>query len=186
MKSRSRYSLLAAVALICAGLAALGSFRAFPRHSGQVRSVFLGLVAGATVIEGAALFPTKPHTRLLVKREILTAGWLMFFAVAALLLAILFAGCSQVAVWIGSNNQFSRGVQKRGSELVALTFRIPCQRRDTARFCNQRQFPGPWPARPVPGALTCCRCGLNTGPERVLWAETNRCRELAARIKTIA
>jgi hypothetical protein len=93
-KSLTKYSLLTMGALICAALAGLGSFRAFPLLAGQVKRGCLVAVAGAMAVQGAAFIPRKPHSRLLVKREAMMAGGLILFAGAALLLVLLFAGCS--------------------------------------------------------------------------------------------
>ena len=93
-KALIRYGLLTAGALVCAALAALGAFRVSPLLAGQVKSVCLVAVAIAMAIQGAVLFPRSWPSRLIVKPHALAAGSLILLAGAALLLAMLFAGCT--------------------------------------------------------------------------------------------
>jgi hypothetical protein len=96
-KALALYGPLAAGMLICAASAALGSFKVFPVLAGPVKKWCLVGAAVAMAIQGAALFPDKWESRLIVKPHALGAGSLMLFAGAALLLVLLFAGCSPAA-----------------------------------------------------------------------------------------
>ena len=93
-KALLRYGPLAAGTLICAALAGLGCFRVLPALSGPVKRVCLVAVAARYAIQGAALFPRKWESRLIVKPHALAAGSLMLLAGAALMLAFLLTGCS--------------------------------------------------------------------------------------------
>jgi hypothetical protein len=93
-KALLRYGPLAAGALFCALLAGLGCVRAIPALSGPVKKVCAAAVAAGMAIQGAALFPRKWESRLIVKPHPLAAGSVMLFAGAALLIALLFSGCS--------------------------------------------------------------------------------------------
>jgi hypothetical protein len=92
-KALLKYGPLAAGMLVCAALAALGSFKAIPVLVGPVKKVCAAGAAIAMVIQGAALFPSKWESRLIIKPHPLAAGSLMLFAGAALLLMLVFAGC---------------------------------------------------------------------------------------------
>jgi hypothetical protein len=128
-KSIIEYGLLAAGTTVCAVLAGLGSFRAFPLLAGQVKGGCVVVVAVAMAGQGAAFFPRKPHSRLLVKRQALTAGSLILFAGVALLLVMLFAGCTparaklaarcQIINFTAANEQF-RGARFAFTSLEAL------------------------------------------------------------------
>jgi hypothetical protein len=92
-----RYGLLAAGALVCAALAALGEFQASPLLAGQVKRACLVAVAVAMAIQGAVLFPRSWPSRIIVKPHALAAGSLILFAGAALLLVLALAGCNPTA-----------------------------------------------------------------------------------------
>ncbi len=93
-KALLKYGPLCAGAMVCAGLAGLGCFRVSPLLSGKVQAVALVALAIAMTIQGAAIFPRKWASRLVISPHALLAGSLMLFAGAALLLAMLFAGCT--------------------------------------------------------------------------------------------
>jgi hypothetical protein len=93
-KALALYGPLAAGMLVCTALAALGSFKAIPVLDGPVKKVCMAGAAIAMAIQGAALFPTKWESRLIIKPHPLAAGSLMLFAGAALLLVLVLAGCS--------------------------------------------------------------------------------------------
>ena len=97
-KSFLKYGPLCAGALVCAGLAGLGHLRVSPLLSGKVQTAALVALAIAMVIQGAAIFPRKWASRLVISPHALLAGSLMLFAGAALLLAGLFVGCASPAV----------------------------------------------------------------------------------------
>ena len=101
-KALIRYGLLTAGALVCAALAALGAFQVSPLLAGQVKSVCLVAVAVAMAIQGAALLPRSWPSRLIVKPHALAAGSLILFAGAALLLVMLFAGCTPATAKLSS------------------------------------------------------------------------------------
>ena len=101
-KALIRYGLLTAGALVCAALAALGAFRVSPLLAGQVKSVCMVAVAVAMAIQGAALLPRSWPSRLIVKPHALAAGSLILFAGAALLLVMLFAGCTPATAKLSS------------------------------------------------------------------------------------
>lgn len=100
-KALIRYGLLTAGALVCAAVATLGALRVSPLLAGQVKSVCLVAVAVAMAIQGAVLFPRSWPGRMIVKPHVLAAGSLILFAGAALLLAMLFAGCSPATAKVG-------------------------------------------------------------------------------------
>ena len=105
MKALLRYGPLGAGALVCAGLAGLGRFRVSPLFSGKVQTVALVALATAMVIQGAAIFPRKWASRLVISPHALLAGSLMLFAGAVLLLATLFSGCASPEVANGAPPQ---------------------------------------------------------------------------------
>jgi hypothetical protein len=133
-KAFALYGPLAAGMLICAGLAALGSFRAFPVLAGTARKVCLVGAAVAMAVQGAAMRPRKWESRLVIKPHVLAAGSLMLFAGAALPVVLLFAGCGQAAAKV--------------QRVALLDFKIA-----------NEQFRGAWFALPHLGALerNCCR-----------------------------
>jgi hypothetical protein len=96
-KALALYGPLAAGMLVCTALAALGSFKAIPVLDGPVKKVCMAGAAIAMAIQGAALFPTKWESRLIIKPHPLATGSLMFFAGAALLLVLVFGGCNLTA-----------------------------------------------------------------------------------------
>jgi hypothetical protein len=93
-KALLKYGPLGAGALVCATLAALGCFRVSPLLAGNVKTAALIALAIAMAVQGAAIFPRKWASRIIISPHALTAGSLMLFAGAALLLVMLFAGCS--------------------------------------------------------------------------------------------
>lgn len=93
-KALLKFGPLCAGALVCAALAGLGRFGVSPLLSGKVQTVALVALAAAMVIQGAAIFPSKWASRLVISPHALLAGSLMLFAGAALLLVMLFAGCT--------------------------------------------------------------------------------------------
>jgi hypothetical protein len=114
-KALLKYGPFAAGMLVCAALAALGSFKAIPALVGPVKMVCMAGAAIAMAIQGATLFPTKWESRLIVKPHPLAAGSLMLFAGAVLLLVLVFAGCSpatakpdqhQTTIFQAANEQF--------------------------------------------------------------------------------
>jgi len=94
MKALLRYGPLAAVTMVCAALAGLVCFRAVPELPGPVKQLSLVVVAAGMAIQGAALFPSKWESRLIIKPHPLAAGSLMLFAGAALLMVLMLTGCS--------------------------------------------------------------------------------------------
>jgi hypothetical protein len=127
-KALLRYGPLCAGALVCAALAGLGRFRVSPLLSGKVQIAALVALAIAMVIQGAAIFPRKWASRLVISPHALLAGSLMLFAGAALLLAMLFAGCApatakaappQSTIFTAPNEQF-RGTCFALASLEAL------------------------------------------------------------------
>jgi hypothetical protein len=127
-KALLKFGPLCAGALLCAGLAALGSFRVSPLLSGSVKTVALVALAIAMGIQGAAIFPRKWASRLVISPHALLAGSLMFFAGAAVLLAMLFAGCvpatakaapPQSTIFTAPNEQLG-GLASRFAPLEAL------------------------------------------------------------------
>ena len=127
-KALIRYGLLTAGALVCASLAALGAFRVSPLLAGRVKSGCLVAVVVAMAIQGAALLPRSWPSRLIVKPHALAAGSLILFAGAALLLVMLFAGCTPARAkcaddahinFTAANEQF-RGARFALTSLEAL------------------------------------------------------------------
>ena len=102
-KALALYGPIAAGMLVCAALAALGSFKGFPILAGPVKRVCLVGAAVAMGIQGAAMCPRKWESRLIVKPHVLASGSLMLFAGAALLLVLLFAGCSPTTATPGQH-----------------------------------------------------------------------------------
>jgi hypothetical protein len=127
-KASVKYGLVGAWTLSCATLAALGSLRAFPVPLGHARGLCLIGVALGMAVQGAAFFPRSWPSRLIVMPQALAAGSLMLFAGAALLLVLLFTGCSrdkaklaarQTIDFTAANEQF-RGARFAIPSLEAL------------------------------------------------------------------
>ena len=93
-----KYGSYGAGALVCATLAALGSFRVFPLVTGPGRPVFLGGVALVMILQGVAHLRTKRQDCFIVRREELMGGSFILCVGAALLLVLMFAGCSPATV----------------------------------------------------------------------------------------
>jgi hypothetical protein len=93
-KALLKYGFYGAEALVCAALAALGSFRVFPLVTGPGRPVFLGGVALVMILQSAAHLRTKRQDCFIVRREELMGSSFILFVGAALLLALLATGCS--------------------------------------------------------------------------------------------
>lgn len=89
-----KYGSYGAGALVCATLAALGSFRVFPLVTGPGHPVFLGGVALVMMLQGAAHLRTKRQDCFIVRREELIGSSFILFVGAALLLALLVTGCN--------------------------------------------------------------------------------------------
>ena len=89
-----KYGSYGAGALVCATLAALGSFSVFPLLTGPGRPVFLAGVALVMILQGAAHLRTKRQDCFIVRREELIGGSFILFVGAALLLALLATGCN--------------------------------------------------------------------------------------------
>ena len=89
-----KYGSYGAGALVCASLAALGSFKVFPQVTGPGRPVFLCGVALVMILQGAAHLRTKRQDCFIVRREELMGSSFILFVGAALLLALLATGCS--------------------------------------------------------------------------------------------
>jgi hypothetical protein len=124
-KSTIKYGLLTAGALVCAMLAALGAFRMSPLLAGQVKGVCLVAVAIAMVVQGAVLFPRSWPSRLIVKPHVMGAGSLILFAGAALLLALLFAGCTpargKLAALLPESTEFTTANEQFRGACFAFT-----------------------------------------------------------------
>jgi hypothetical protein len=182
-KALIRYGLLTAGALICAVLAALGALRVSPLLVGQVKSVCLVAVAVAMAIQGADFFPRSWPSRLIVKPHALAAGSLILFVGAALLLVMLFAGCSSARAERGAYQ-----INFYGSESTATWTlfgadgpgRLAAQ--DLPRK-TQRIKPG---RRPAEAILRACGAGIAicAGSNRAGECSpggTSRCREQATK-----
>ena len=89
-----KYGSYGAGALVCATLAALGSFRVFPLVTGPGRPVFLAGVALVMILQGAAHLRTKRQDCFIVRREELIGGSFILFVGAVLVLVVMLAGCS--------------------------------------------------------------------------------------------
>ena len=164
-KSTIKYGLLTAVALVCAALAASGSLRVSPLLAGQVKRVCLVAVAVAMAIQGAALLPRSWPSRLIVRPHALAAGSLILFAGAALLLVMLFAGCTPARAKCADDahiNFTAANEQFRGARFALTSFetlkRSCC--RDHARA---KAVPKTVAAVLDLGALDRRLCGSTTG-----------------------
>jgi len=62
--------------------------------SGPIHKASLAAAAAGMAIQGAAIFPRKWESRLIIRPHALAAGSLALFTAAALLLAMFFAGCT--------------------------------------------------------------------------------------------
>jgi hypothetical protein len=97
-----KYGCYGAGAMLCATLAALGSFKASPLLMGPVHRVFLMLVAIAMALQALALSRTKKQDCFIVRREELIGGSLILVIGATLLLVLALAGCSPPATGGGA------------------------------------------------------------------------------------
>ena len=89
-------------ALVCATLAALGSFSVFPLLTGPGRPVFLAGVALVMILQGAAHLRTKRQDCFIVRREELISGSFILFVGAVLLLVLMLAACSPAPAKLSS------------------------------------------------------------------------------------
>jgi hypothetical protein len=89
-----KYGAYGAGALVCALLAALGSFKVFPLVTGSGRPLFLAGVALVMILHGAAHLRTKRQDCFIVRREELMGGSFILFVGAVLFLVLMLAGCS--------------------------------------------------------------------------------------------
>ena len=166
-KALIRYGLLTAGALVCAALAALGAFQVSPLLAGQVKSVCLVAVAVAMAIQGAVLFPRSWPSRLIVKPHALAAGSLILFAGAALLLVMLFAGCTparaKLAASLPISTEFTVANEQFRGARFALTS-LEALKRSCCRE-NARVKAGPKTLAAVLdlGPLDRRLCGSTTG-----------------------
>jgi hypothetical protein len=150
-KSFLRFGPLAAVMVISAALAAMGSFRPFPALAGPVKKVCTAGAAITMAIQGAVMCPKGWPSRFIVKPHVMGTGSLMLLAGAALLVVLLFAGCTPPGGTLGAHFRTNFTAAKRqeleprsaldGSNSLAarlLPGKRTRQNRPLARGCDLR------------------------------------------------